>query len=638
MGRARQATGVVDRRVVDENVRPPSVAAPEHLGVAIAGGGVRATLFAAGGLLALSERVIRARIVAVTSVSGGSVTNAHVAIRCRIRVTPTVDLEAHLKPLVERSVRGIVPRWVVGLFVVVAFMALALGAAAMVFIGGWLGWVVALVGLVATMGALLFRGRLLVVLLEQDLLVADEVEHGRATADSWPTLASMENFTAHVLCATELSSGQPIYFSGLKPYIATPMWGASTTAGDYRLADAVGASNAFPVAFPPKRLRPAKFDFQTSGYAGLRMMDTSIFQPGDRQPTWLRLADGGLWNNLATDWYADDTPMHQTGYSGAFRRPDALIVIDGSAPPKVKRRRIGLFIPGWTEVDAVRRSLDVLYTSTVEARSEALRVAGVVSGRTTLRGELHPLTLSSSTARLVAPVTLWTAWESMATTAAAPPADHDPTDERSRKSVAPTPFKAIATSEQKNWFIAWPKGSKSDRSAFAFGEWRCLEAGQLHRATSRVKTTFLGMDAVTAFLLLLHGHLATREAIFELHEVFRSRLPDPAALAGLVGLRTVDFEVGGFGRMTVVSSDGRAPTREVGLAMAAFCEGIRLKERTNRIRGPLRPGTLEEAIQEVEFGKRLLAREFEDMTPEDRKARINELTDMGEDSPPGSTH
>ncbi len=53
------------------------------VGVALSGGGHRATLFGLGALLALVDLRINRRTTQIASVSGGSIANAFVALRWR---------------------------------------------------------------------------------------------------------------------------------------------------------------------------------------------------------------------------------------------------------------------------------------------------------------------------------------------------------------------------------------------------------------------------------------------------------------------------------------------------------------------------------------------------------------------------
>src|SRR4051812_44997113 len=64
--------------------------------VALSGGGKRASLFALGSLLALHESGLHvdAPLTMVTSVSGGSITNAAIAATCDMRETSVDDFRA----------------------------------------------------------------------------------------------------------------------------------------------------------------------------------------------------------------------------------------------------------------------------------------------------------------------------------------------------------------------------------------------------------------------------------------------------------------------------------------------------------------------------------------------------------------
>src|SRR5918996_2673347 len=54
----------------------------QHIAVAVSGGGHRATLFAVGSLLYLVDAGKGPELAAVSSVSGGSLANAHLALTC----------------------------------------------------------------------------------------------------------------------------------------------------------------------------------------------------------------------------------------------------------------------------------------------------------------------------------------------------------------------------------------------------------------------------------------------------------------------------------------------------------------------------------------------------------------------------
>jgi predicted acylesterase/phospholipase RssA len=82
---------------------------------------------------------------------------------------------------------------------------------------------------------------------------------------------------SHVVCATELTSGQPFYMS--RDMVLSPLYGRGDP--DLSLAKAIYASAAFPIGFPPLRLRA-------------RDLDLSGGQD-DEAPDTLMLSDGGVF-------------------------------------------------------------------------------------------------------------------------------------------------------------------------------------------------------------------------------------------------------------------------------------------------------------------------------------------------------
>ena len=123
--------------------------------------------------------------------------------------------------------------------------------------------------------------------------------------------------------------------------------------GKMSIAQALYASAAFPAVFPPLRIRSEKFDF--SGGAE------------DEPPAWLYLADGGVFNNLATEVSG---PLAISAEDKYLVKPAGNMVpavqrnfvINASAPPST--RRLGIF--------KLPRTMSVMYESTVRPRIERL--------------------------------------------------------------------------------------------------------------------------------------------------------------------------------------------------------------------------------------------------------------------------
>ena len=235
-----------------------------------------------------------------------------------------------------------------------------------------LSWWAVLSGLAVAATALSLRGHLLSRLLEREYFAAQR-----------PTLGELGRQVAHVLAATDLNSGAPIYFStAAGGTIDSPVL-KTAPCPTLAVADVVRASAAFPGGFPPKRLSLARSglvwtsrtegvdDFERKfGWIG-RTRHRMKVAGGDadvprslRPPRALFLSDGGVWNNLGTDW---TPPLGKDDVPGSRVR----LVVDASAPV-ASRRMGGLNVPGLAEGLAIFRTMSVLYSYTVEPRVKAL--------------------------------------------------------------------------------------------------------------------------------------------------------------------------------------------------------------------------------------------------------------------------
>ena len=159
-----------------------------------------------------------------------------------------------------------------------------------------------------------------------------------------------ERQVTHVLCATELGSGQPLLMTRLG--LVSPAFGKSRHT-KLSVAQALYASAAFPVVFPPLEVRSEELDFSGG--------------PEDEPPKKLYLADGGVFNNLATEGLATLITSAEKKYLVEPIRDivpvvQRNLVINASAPPST--RRIGLL--------KLNRTMSVMYESTLRPRIERL--------------------------------------------------------------------------------------------------------------------------------------------------------------------------------------------------------------------------------------------------------------------------
>lgn len=130
---------------------------PHALGLSLSGGGHRATLFTLGGLLAIVDRGLNREVDQISSVSGGSITNAFIAQRCHFEKLRPGEFDSLARELIDRVVtRGVLSRARILTLVVTV---LAIGTGSGVLLGLVAPLVIALVGgLIVAFGALLLSG------------------------------------------------------------------------------------------------------------------------------------------------------------------------------------------------------------------------------------------------------------------------------------------------------------------------------------------------------------------------------------------------------------------------------------------------------------------------------------------------
>jgi len=358
--------------------------------VALSGGGVRASLFGLGLLRHLARSGANTEVAAISSVSGGSITNAAVALDGDYSKTTQEDFDSLSKDLTDRfgregvfftSIWLALPLAACSLMVVlpllytvgeyfeanagIDFSAPDLRAAPAFDVSPLTTAVYVLLGVLGVM-TMLFP----LVRSGYQRVVYDRFLRGESSAPEPAALAPasalfvalaaafsglsslvpgrrvpMTEFppstVAHVFCATDLNSGEPFYFH------ATGMFRSSVgegRCGKLPIASAVYASAAFPLGFRPLRLRTRRLELS------------------NHPPSTLYLSDGGVYNNLGTDWF-DSNPGS---------RDLTLVIANASAPLK---RLARLRLPLWS----FRRSMSILNQNTVTPRVGALHGRGALA-------------------------------------------------------------------------------------------------------------------------------------------------------------------------------------------------------------------------------------------------------------------
>jgi transposase-like protein len=340
------------------------VGAETVVGIAMSGGGYRASLFALGALMYVHEACARGgaarrRIAAVASVSGGSVTNGLAAHALKVGVDDAAALDAMCRRLIRHTTRtgsmfqGAAGRYYRGLFVM-GVLALGLAwlwvrsvdlgvawhAAALVAIplGGWrvirawdrlappgklaerigpllvigtllgtLALLVLTLGLptwrhaMAWIAATLLAGTVVAVALElRGRLIEANFDALLSEGGPSPRLADAPGSTHHVFCATEVQYGESVFLA--RDQIRGRFF-EDIGPGRLPTAAAVRASAAFPGAFPPLFLAGVS----GSNVEGLRGRSADV----PFKTEHMTLVDGGVRDNLGVDWFARALPVDE---------------------------------------------------------------------------------------------------------------------------------------------------------------------------------------------------------------------------------------------------------------------------------------------------------------------------------------
>ena len=274
------------------------------IGLCLSGGGYRAMLFHVGSLWRLYESGLLARVKRVSSVSGGSIAAATLALRWRELSFDPADLRSGFVPKVVVPLRGLASETIDG-------EAIILG--------------------------LVLPGSV------SDRVAAAYEKHLFGSA----TLQDLPDEPRFVINATNVQSGVLWRFS--KPYMRDYRVG-EIRKPTLALAKAVAASSAFPPVLSPLELR----------------FDAGQYTPGSgldlqRAPytTKVVLTDGGVYDNLGleTVWKRYDTVLVSDG--GGQMQPEeepksdwarhayrVLDVIDNQVRALRKRQTIESFISG----------------------------------------------------------------------------------------------------------------------------------------------------------------------------------------------------------------------------------------------------------------------------------------------------
>ena len=264
---------------------------PATVGISLSGGGHRAALYAAGAIAAVVDAGLAASVAWFASASGGSLSSGYVLSHGGL-----ANLSSDVDGFVEAAL---------------AICTRRLGSAARV-----------------SVPALIAQGP------------GASLEHSLTKLWLQGT-SSLESFSAfpsqHIFLAVDLESLQPAYLSSTFVFIDEsdndgPSMGRP---GALKLSSAVRASCMFPF------LPTVKIGCNTLALYEKASEDEVIV-----------LADGGLWNNLATSWHSEQDRIRRTLHhalpSGLQSPVQLHLVVDASASPRrVSSGALSLPVLGW---------------------------------------------------------------------------------------------------------------------------------------------------------------------------------------------------------------------------------------------------------------------------------------------------
>ncbi len=326
------------------------------IGVAISGGGHRASLFGLGVLLYLADVGKNANVVSISSVSGGSLTNAYVGLQGDFTTTTKADFRKQATWVATYlAKRGtlFVPWWSKVYFALTAVGLLA--ALVVPWLLPWPTWAKLAAFVVAlVLWYLLLGGR------RGDVCAAAYAATVLESPGSKPTLGSLANRPIdHVICATHLNAGEHLYLAPKFVYSWRFGWGAYP---DYPLQKAAQASTALPGAFPPRWL--------ATRHVGFKDAPQPPDGTGTTPPKAIPLVDGGVYDNMADQWFKG-IGRRRVPAGVTIQKPDEVVLVNASAS-KGLAKTATLRIPLVGELLGLMKDIGVMYDNSASLRKSGL--------------------------------------------------------------------------------------------------------------------------------------------------------------------------------------------------------------------------------------------------------------------------
>jgi predicted acylesterase/phospholipase RssA len=352
---------------------------PEDIALTISGGGHRAALYGLGVLLAFVHRGLNRKVKRISSVSGGSIVNAYIALNTKFN-DPNLTPHA-FNEIAAKLIKIIVHKGVLTYPIIISlFLGLIIPPILFLLLAfkGQMSWFVS-TGLVCVW---------LIIALKRGYVIEWLIEYRYFTPsikfEYFPPKIILKrkylkdfqiNDLEHAICATDLIKPCPVYFSSLRiSKNHDPGSLSSCTdnksqhitrdASKIPVASAVYSSAAFPGAFPPRMIRFESKKEDVVGYKNV--FGDSLFDITPFLKEKYVLADGGVWNNLGTH------VIRELDWEKMDFNEMVLLSADASVPMS-RQHWYPYKVPFWSLIRSLIRIGNIQLHNTIEPRLKNLQ-------------------------------------------------------------------------------------------------------------------------------------------------------------------------------------------------------------------------------------------------------------------------
>ena len=335
-----------------------------RVGVALSGGGHRASVWAAGLLLYLTDAGRNGDVGVIASVSGGSITNGVVAQQMDYRQARADQVRDGLGSLLHHIAYTGLFFWGPSTNPYVITVLGVLGLGLLGFLAGLVMAFITGIGIAAgivLVASLIVLAAGVAIFARRSTVVDRALARTHFTRQGRPTgLASVARSLDHVLCATELQAGEHFYLS--PRFLYSYRFGCGEPGG-LALSTAVQASACLPGAFAARRLDTASHRFRRSA---------EVTEP-PAVPGQMLLTDGGVYDNMADQWAAGLAARVRDNAALDIRTTglDELVVANASAGPPWTTVKAN-WLPVRNELSTLGRVKDVQYAVSTSTRRHDL--------------------------------------------------------------------------------------------------------------------------------------------------------------------------------------------------------------------------------------------------------------------------